>query len=99
MLVHRESLSIVSARSRLIICAGFGRTLAWSLTLIISLSDALGDGRMSSALLNGARRALAQRARTASARSFNTSAPKRGGGGGDEPVREATRGPGPLDIF
>ena len=54
---------------------------------------------MSSALLNGARRALAQRARTASARSFNTSAPKRGGGGDDEPVREATRGPGPLDIF
>ena len=68
-------------------------------SLIIPSSDALGDGRMSSALLNGARRALAQRARTASARSFNTSAPKRGGGGGDEPVREATRGPGPLDIF
>ena len=70
-----------------------------SLIIPSSLSDALGDGRMSSALLNGARRALAQRARTASARSFNTSAPKRGGGGGDEPVREATRGPGPLDIF
>ena len=81
-------------------CAGFGRTLGWRLSSFHrSLSDALGDGRMSSALLNGARRALAQRARTASARSFNTSAPKRGGGGGDEPVREATRGPGPLDIF
>lgn len=42
---------------------------------------------MSSALVNGVRRALAQRARTASVRTFNTSAPKRGGGGGDEPVR------------
>ena len=41
--------------------------------------------RMSSALVNAARRALTQRARTAPVRSFNTSAPKRGGDG--EPVR------------
>ena len=41
--------------------------------------------RMSSALVNAARRALTQRARTAPVRSFNTSAPKRGGEG--EPVR------------
>ena len=40
---------------------------------------------MSSALVNGVRRALTQRARTAPVRSFNTSAPKRGGDG--EPVR------------
>jgi hypothetical protein len=43
---------------------------------------------MSSALVNGVRRALTQRARTASVRSFNTSAPKRGGDG--EPVRPHT---------
>ena len=40
---------------------------------------------MSSAVVNAARRALTQRARTAPVRSFNTSAPKRGGDG--EPVR------------
>ena len=40
---------------------------------------------MPSALVNGVRRALTQRARTAPVRSFNTSAPKRGGDG--EPVR------------
>lgn len=39
---------------------------------------------MSSALVNAARRALTQRARTAPVRSFNTSAPMRGGDG--EPV-------------
>ena len=50
---------------------------------------------MSSALVNAARRALTQRARTAPVRSFNTSAPMRGGDG--EPVRarapqDASRG-------
>ena len=43
---------------------------------------------MSSALVNGVRRALAQRARAVPVRSFNTSAPKRGGDG--EPVRTYT---------
>ena len=50
---------------------------------------------MSSAVVNAARRALTQRARTAPVRSFNTPAPMRGGDG--EPVRarappEASRG-------
>ena len=43
---------------------------------------------MSSALVNGVRRALAPRARAVPVRSFNTSAPKRGGDG--EPVRTHT---------
>jgi hypothetical protein len=42
---------------------------------------------MSSALVNGVRRALTQRGvRSAPARTFKTSTPKRGGGGADEPV-------------
>ena len=48
---------------------------------------------MSSAVVNAARRALTQRARTAPVRSFNTSAPKRGGDG--EPVR-ARASPDPF---
>ena len=42
---------------------------------------------MSSALVNGVRRALA-RATPRQARTFKTSAPKRGGGGADEPVSD-----------
>jgi hypothetical protein len=47
---------------------------------------------MSSALVQGVRRILTQRARSASspARAFNTSAAKRGGGGADEPVSDDT---------
>lgn len=47
---------------------------------------------MSGALVNGVRRALSQRVRSAPARTFKTSAPKRGGGGGDEPVSAPSRG-------